>query len=627
MKFLFCILSILFCSFFYTAPFAIASGRAQLKGSVAKQNQGITQNNPTQSTQLTQLAQPPPQPTQPSDPSLSKIQFQKDRNDPIIQYANISTSDPLSSCPLDSMPPELSLAVKELVTKVRDSVSNIKKTRGDQCSALNDRMKASQSQLSDAMKYQFIANASISASATQSLINTQTQQAGALNMLVLTASDMMQRECITSISDKVVIQKLIGQIMTITGLFMGGWQGILIASGGQLFGNIPIFRDEIDKALEVFQKYDEINERGSFLCLYRQMQKTSCLLFATEKDLIINGLDTTFKTGPAFTTEQSIEKIKEKAPDLLEDIKELREIGSSADLFLSQMKEAKDLTLQSYSLFDTLQAWCIQRKISELKAPDAHPPFIKTAITSIQLTCNKINSFNWTVTHQPETVTLLTDSYWSLLTLKKYFESIRKPISSKELDVKTSKELDVKTLKDADPPDLIMNPNGIATTWESQKYFEQLKKSIEQYKNPLAGNSSRLNYQRLINELGNTLVKSSFTSMMKEYHSTLEGHKFLKKTKLTHSLSVRKRALSAMIDLCRTLDPTLACLYVDGPSENPLQLQWKKNCVGPKSLLCKNALAQESQDVLFDNTQTQVYFNSLCGVDSSGTAGNRLSSP
>ena len=523
-----------------------------------------------------------------SQDNLAQITFPPDGGKPVIHFSDVSRADPITACPLESLPPDLDLAMSQLVTKIRGSVSNIKATRTANCAQLQDRFQNSQGQISEALKFQFMAGGSITPDSNQDKINAQTRQAGAVNLLILTASDMIHQECISSIDDRIVIQKLIGQVITLSGLFAGGWQGILTATGGQLLGNLPLFKDEVENALKVFQKYDEVNERGSFLCLFRQMQKTSCFLFTDESNFIINGLDLTFKTGPSSTTLDSIKKIRTDLPNQLNDLKILKHLQDKSDDYLSHIEKTQNLSHAYLESFHYLRKWCNDHSLFGLMEKDLFLASIYANIRSLQQTCNQLNQFEWTSRTESEVVTTLVDSYWNISTLRHYYLSILKDQKS--------------------------NLGKIASTWESFLYFEGLKSSADEYRDSTSGNQKRLNYKNLTEKLGDTLAKASFRSIMKQNYSTMvEKHHFGKN--ILHDDKVRQRALTAMIDLCRTLDPTLTCLYFDNPQENSLYKEWNSNCVGPKSLLCRDALKDQKLEALLDRPHYRAYFHSLCGID------------
>lgn len=532
----------------------------------------------------------------PADFLVSNIEHDEKTKKAKVIFGKISMSDNLPICPLETMPADLAFAVSNLVEHVRNSVTKIKDSLSSTCDPLQDRLSATESQISNAMNYQFIASANISSNMSQDKINAQTQQASAVNLLILTAADMMQHQCIESIDDRIVLQRLIGQVISIGGLLFGSWQGILIATGGQLIVNLPLFRSEIDKALEVFQKYDEINERGSFLCLFRQMQKTSCLMFATPNDIIVNGMDITLKTGPAKTTMESIEKIRIESPNILEDIIWLREIETSSEPFITHMQKPEALKEGSLKVFDEIRKWCLQNGAQELKNAFLHPETIFEAHEFLRETCKELNAYKYPAKNTTELNDLLVSAQWNLLKITNYYRDLKKDNGSYAATV--------------------------AKTWESYQYFENLNKTIKDYQTT-KGNQRRLNYFRLVRSLGNSLAKASFTRMMDRNYRTLFETKqnwIPIKIRLTYwkphlSDRVRKRALIAMIDLCQTLDPTLACLFVDKPRTSSLHQKWKERCVGPKSQLCERLIERKEHDFfLHDEPGYKAYFASLCGL-------------
>ena len=513
-----------------------------------------------------------------------------------IHLASVSTADPLQSCPIDTMPPELQLAVDQIVSKARGAISNIRDSQGDRCAALEKRLLTSQAQIGDALKYQFIASNAIASNASQVQINSQTQQAAAVNQFILTASDLLQTSCISSIDDRVVIQKLIGQITTLTGLFMGGWQGIAIAAGGQFIGNVPIFKSEIDGALELFQHYDEKKERGSFLCLFRQMKKTSCLLFSKDTDEIVNGLDMSFKSGAPQTTQQSLESYRTENPALLSDIQLLREIATSSDSLMRSLEETGVLSQGSPKVFDQVLHWCQTTKTNALTQLELYPSVIPVALNQMTETCESLRSFLFHTYTQNDYVKVLNYFYSNLYAVSEFYQSLKK-----------------------DPNSMLGKWVG---TWESQKYFEGFRDSVAQYRQSSSGNQARINYLQLTESLSNAIAYSTFNTMMKKNYRI-----FMDTTKRflgfevrapwlgpLRAYAVRQRALEAMIDLCQTFDPTLTCLYVGPPEHDSLFQEWRKRCVGPKSDLCRDTISRGEREFLLTDLKYRKYFDSLCGV-------------
>ena len=527
---------------------------------------------------------------------VSHITHFSDSRPAEIHLATVSAADPLQSCPIDTMPPELQLAVDQIVSKARGAISNIRDSQGDRCAALEKRLLTSQAQIGDALKYQFIASNSIASNASQVQINTQTQQAAAVNQFILTASDLLQTSCISAIDDRVVIQKLIGQITTLTGLFMGGWQGIAIAAGGQFIGNVPIFKSEIDGALELFQRYDEKKERGSFLCLFRQMKKTSCLLFSSDSDEIVNGLDLSFRTGAPQTTQQSLEGYRSENSALLDDIQLLRDISISSDSLMKSLEETGVLSQGSPKAFDQVLHWCQNTRTSSLSQISLYPQTIPLALNQITETCEALKSFLFHTYSQGDYIKVLNYFYSNLYAVSEYYQSLKK-----------------------DPTSMMGKWVG---TWESQKYFEGFRQSVAQYRQSASGNQARINYLQLTESLSNAIAYSTFNSMMKKnYRILMDTTKRLLGFEVRapwlgplRAYAVRQRALEAMIDLCQTFDPTLACLYVGTPEHDYLFKEWKKRCVGPKSDLCRDTLKRGERESLLTDLKYRKYFDSLCGV-------------
>ncbi len=481
---------------------------------------------------------------------LSNLDFTS-KGTPIIHFADISEPDPLTSCPLETVPADLEHTISQLVNQVRDSVSKIKQTQGEHCADLKKRIESSQSQIGTAFTNQFLAVNPSGATPSQIIINQQTQQANAINSLLLTASDIFRQECIQSMDDKIVIQKLIGQIVMLSGLFMGGWQGLAVAAGGQLIGNLPFFRNEIDRALEVFQQYEEKNERGSFLCLYRQMQKMSVLLFSNEDTPIIHGFDLSFKTGPAKTTLESIEKIKKENPDALKDVQSLRNIRKNSDKIMKELEDLPDLKSDSIETFHKLEHWCETAVLDPLQSNLHQPEDLQNLNQSLEFlreTCKDLMGYQVKVRTAEEVQKIELAVYWNISTLRRYYRRL----SEKQLPL-----------------------SEIAKTAESMVYFEDLKKSVEQFRDPSAGNQIRLNYRNLTESLGKGLANSTFVKMMNQNYKALIEYRVIDH-QFAHDVPIRQRAIRAMLDACLVFDPTLTRLYIDHPEDHAIFRSWTK---------------------------------------------------
>jgi hypothetical protein len=156
----------------------------------------------------------------------------------------------------------------------------------------------------------------------------------------------------------------------------------------------------------------------------------------------------------------------------------------------------------------------------------------------------------------------------------------------------------------------------IALTHQSLLYFEKLRKNFNEYRDPNTGSQARLNYLRLTEKLGDTLANRSFHKLMKSNWQKLTPPLFTPKIP-THSTAVRSRALTGMLDLCQTLDPTLTCMNVGDPSHTRLVKRWLTYCAGPESPVCKTLLGahegeQTPEEILLPDPAYRAYFNSLC---------------
>ncbi len=531
----------------------------------------------------------------------SKIEFNDQGSVEKIRIADLSTADSLDKCPVDTMPADLGAMVNELTSKVGALVSKIKDDQGDHCSALNNRIQATQSQVGAAFQYQLIAgNSFTNASVSQDFINQQTQRAAAINQLVLTTSDILQN-CISkdTLSDQQVIQKLIAQVVTLSGLFMGGWQGIAIATGGQVIGALPLFTGDLDNALRQFKYFNEMNERGTFLCYLRQIRKTSCLLFANEDDQYINGLDLSFKTGPVRTTIESIERYKASDPQAVEDLEMLYRVNSESDAFMavfSQIEPPKThhrLASRSPSLkssLDALEIFCRQAQpLNPLKDSRLGTPIAQSHMQALFNVCapgNDLSSLSYLQ---------VSKLYWDFYSVTSFYRNL---VNTGSTEV-----------------------SKIGQTLESMRYFEKLKKSFSQYSNSNAGNQMRINFLDMSRKLSRSLGVSTFRKLFKE-----DYQKFIRSSSLLDDLNcnkvnvtptehddVRSRALRAMIDLCMTVDPTLTCQDVGNPKKDSIFKTWMKHCVSPTSLLCKHSLARGERELFLKDEKYRTYFDSLCG--------------
>ncbi len=541
-------------------------------------------------------------PGQKEDQVRSKIEFLDGGQTRKISIADLSVPDAVSGCPVDTMPMELSLMISQLTNKVGALVQKMADDQADHCSALSSRLKATQSQVGTAFQYRLVAGGPITSGASQDIINQQTQQASAVNQMILTTSDILQN-CVSreTLGDQQVIQKLIAQIVTLTGLFMGGWQGIAIATGGQIIGAIPLFTGDLENALKQFKRFDQMGERGSFLCYLRQIRKTSCLLFANEDDQFINGLDLSFNTGPVHTTIESIEKFKKEAPQAVSDLEMLRKIKAQSDDFMTTFTQIEaqanrvnnpNLSPLLKATLDQMNAFCHEvAPLHDLSDPRIFNEVIQTEIREMSKVCS----------HETQLISLsfsqISNFYWQIYSLSSFYQEIIKDESTEI--------------------------GKIGRTIESMKYFEGLKKSVTQYADSNAGNQNRMQFLDLSRQLSKKLGVSTFKKLFKD-----DFEKFLRSESMiqgcyysdaAHEPSehgdVRGRALRAMIDLCMTFDPTLTCMDVGNPKKDPLFKTWIQHCVGPESNLCRDSLRRRERAIFLKDQRYRTYFDSLCGPE------------
>ncbi len=542
----------------------------------------------------------PEQAEQKSEAVRSKVELSEHGYAKKIKVADLSIPDAISGCPVDTMPVELNTVVTELTNKVESLVSSMKNHQGDRCSALSDRLQVSQNLVGNAYQYQFLAKGNETSSSNQDAINLNTQQAKAVNQLLMTTSDILQN-CVSkdTLNDQQVIQKLVAQIVTLTGLFMGGWEGIAIATGGQIIGSIPLFTGDIEHALKQFNHYNEMNERGSFLCYLRQIRKTSCLLFADKSDQFINGLDLSFQSGPAKTTLDSIEQFKKDDAKAVADLELLRRIKIKSDAYMVAFTQVETqstrtalptLSTAFKNSLDELDHLChAVQPLEPLSDPRVAEPSIQEEIEKTQRICNHdrhLGSLSFTQ---------LSDLYWQLYSISSYYQSL---IQSESTTI-----------------------GKIGRTIESLHYFIDLKKSLTQYSDSNAGNQTRIHFLDLSRKLSKTLGVTTFKRLFRPDFEKFTHHQFCRGSAYCATLpsepkehsDVRSRAFRAMIDLCMTLDPTLACLDVGNPKDDSLFKVWTEHCVGAASHLCSEPLTTKERDTFLPDPMYRSYFDSLCG--------------
>jgi hypothetical protein len=511
---------------------------------------------------------------------------------PLIHYADVSVPDPLQFCPIDDAEQDLKTAINNLVSQVSIEINLIKSNRATECTNLQNQMSSTQTALNSAVTNQFLSSSAIPPSATQLQINQATQQATAVNSLFLTTSSLLNNNCISRMSKKVVIQKLIGQVITVGGIFAGGWGGVAAAAGGQFFANLPIFLDRIDEAVEALKKDEARKNRISFLCLYRQMLKTSCMIYSTPQNRFINGLDITFKTGPGFTTAEEIKQIENKNPELFKDVQTLRDIDQSSKTIRTQLNQ-EALQKGSLEAFQSLKTLCSSSKLEEFHADaNYHPRAIVDALNSIREICTNLNQFEYPKELKKAYSPSLQVFYDHLQKLIDYYNSLK------------SDENHIASY--------------IVKTWESQQYLSSLQSSIIKYQNTSSGNLARSNYLSLVKRLGKLVGRPSFKSIMRRNHKVLTEHYRIGNEIPTdqpiHSTSIRSNALISMLKACQTLDPTLTCLYPDAQAPISTQTEWMLQCVGPKSVLCEGVIRRKEKHKLLPDPKLRAYFNSLCGT-------------
>ncbi len=545
----------------------------------------------------------------------SKIDFEEEGKLlplPVIHYADVSVPDPLNSCPIDDATPDLKTAIDNLKRETSAVVQSIKDATAENCAVIQDQINAVRTNVGTAVTNQFVASSAVATTGDQNVINRATQQATAVNQLFLAASNLFQNNCVQKMDRRVVVQKLIGQAITFGGLFAGGWIGIGAAAGGQIVANLPLFTLAMDEAIDALKEDEERKNRLSFLCLYRQMAKTSCMLFADKKERFINGLDLKAETGAYKTTQISIEKIEKNTPELFSDIKMLRHIQESYEK-LNLLFTLNVMKAGSIETFSHIKTWCkdnstyfIQQNSSNPKLAllhsftfqaeeNTHPPKIIESLHDLRQGCDEFLLFDY-----PNE---LGDGYAP--TLRMFYDRLAKLLDYYN-SIKNGQDTQLKA--------------NTAKTWESKQYFDSLKSTVSQYQDMLKGNEARNNFFDLTLHLGDTLAQDSFSKMMKRNHDKFTKHYWtsrkISRNIPVHSKAIRSNALIAMLKTCQTLDPTLACIFVDPFVTTQLQKDWVNKCVGPQSTLCRGVLRRgERAQLLLNDPHLITYFDSLCGPD------------
>lgn len=526
------------------------------------------------------------------DDLLSNIKFLKNKpDDAIIKYAGIEVKEPLKICPMDTMPDDLKQVVGELLAQAKKSVQSINDARKGACASIANQLDQTQAEVNNAVRSQYFVSSSLGSNSPQNTINNFTRQAVAVNQMGYVGANFLKNGCVINESNGLMFQRLIGQALTLGGLFLGGWEGIGIASFGQLFSALPLFRDKVEQALKEFQKYAEQNEKIIFLCWYRQMLKVSAMLFAKPDATVLSGFDLSFETGPARTTINTLAEMKQDDGDAFRDIELLADIHKKIMSIVMDIEPAVQSGKEPWSTLKKLKAWCDQAKLKDSwqevrLLSNRHPINVREATIGIQESCQTLTRFSWP--NRDEMPEFLEKAHQALFTVDQYYLYL---LDNEE------------------------EPLGkIARTLQSMDFFNKTRSTMYAYRNSQLGNQMRLNYRNLSERLGKGLAKRSFKKLMDNYERTIYPHLRLSYV----NLEKRRRILQAMITTCQTFDPTITGFGVDDRKKNPFFKEWKKKCVGPKSSLCKRVLGKkDEQELLKDYTEadrkSSVYFYSLCG--------------
>ncbi|MBI2711627.1 MAG: hypothetical protein HYX41_02020 [Bdellovibrio sp.] len=501
----------------------------------------------------------------------------------------------------------------------------MKTLQGNRCAALADRVQDAKTLMGSAITYQFMTGVVTS---TQEQINAGTLKASALSNLISTAASAVNENCVSSLTDAANIQRLIGQVITLSGFFAGGWQGIGLAGAGTLLSSLPLFRSDADATLELISKYQEINKRGSFLCLYRQMQRTSCLLFAPPGSTVINGFDLTLQSGPAKTTNDSLDEIEKdpKGKVLIHDLTVIRKWIKAADEILvsSRLNLFKDASLDPFEKF---KAWCGSADVehSSIFFPDIYPDEVVLSFLNLYERCEKIRNWSWSgfIGSADALKATTLDSFKDLYILTNFYNSslvgetpdkLKAPVLGAGVNFKVEPNLFKPNPGVNTKLTPVQEMAKVLNTLESKFYFLDLKEKIEAFHNPKVGNQERLNYLHVTETVGRKFARNSFLKIMRDNNSDLSRKRWFSRTLLRRDPVVRRKAVSAMISACQMFDPTLACLYGNRPEGDLFFRTWRRQCVGQKSRLCKTVVKHEEWDQLIPDPEENTYFRSLCGI-------------
>lgn len=512
----------------------------------------------------------------------SRVAWNSENSKYQIFLAGLARPDPFRACPLETLPPDIHNAMDILVAQVKNSVIKIKKNEDEICSDLRTKLNNYHSMIET-----YLASTTFFSvgNGEANRVSNFFQKAGMVNQLSLLVSQILYRDCISKEDDRVIAQRLLGQAITLGGFIVGGLPGFGAMGAGQLLASIPFVQTDTEKALEQFRLYEVRNERSAFLCMFRQMQKTNCLLFSDRTAMNIGGLDFTYQEGSTKTISDALSNLKKDHPQEVEDVAKLRTIVRSTEKLTDLMNQTGQMRDGKFEAFDELVLFCQNQPWDGLTAEPIHPKDVVDSFNDLKSRCLDINLYRWH-TASSEAIREMTQSaYWDAHVITNYFRSIYR---------------NGNTLL-----------GEISHIWETYQYFEDQKRLLDEYRDPKTGNQARVNYSNLVEGVGNSIAKKNLQSLISTNMAIFNDKPFFSK-EYNHSLPVRKRALMALLDVCMTLDPTLTCLYPERPAQDDLFQTWASSCVGKSSTLCSEVEKAGQMDLLADQPQYMMYFNSLC---------------
>jgi hypothetical protein len=317
-----------------------------------------------------------------------------------IHYASVAQPDAVSQCRLENPSDQIAAEIRRLSDRVLDSIQKVKQvTQSDRCGSLGDRLKDSRNQYLALMQKTYINDTlakereqlGVAPTPTpkptgpsQDQINEATRRASVIANMVTTANDVYSSDCLSDVDQKKVVQRLIGQTLSLSGLLMGGWSGIATAATGQIMGQLPIFKDPTMTAIEAFTAYQKNSAMESSLCLMRELHKMSCVVFSDPKDMVVGGIDYNFKSGVTAQTKGNFERLSKIYP-----------LGGAEQRIL----QSAILNRDKLTTYDTLNEYCIAENETmrrDLFSDNSiHPLGVHRAFLELRRVCEQVKSFDF----------------------------------------------------------------------------------------------------------------------------------------------------------------------------------------------------------------------------------------